>query len=267
MKTMTFRRYDGTIVTLGPGWTSPDYRVRLLSESDEFIHLQDAQGSVSSIAKGVFRSNHEQVPTQSFDLDPSLHHHYFGKPSEARKRDLDSRLLRQLTPILEHEELKELIIQTPEYYLIRPFWLQSSMAYGGSCRATLGAMLQAWSSSKKLRYSDVEAHRFSNLYRTETKPGGELATSSPSPQRVSKCKLMHINGSPLSGMHAAMGWCMDTKEVYFIRTGKDGGRLPGTVLENFRKVWEVAVSVDATLENELLAMESLIYTLETRHPS
>jgi hypothetical protein len=63
-------------------------------------------------------------------------------------------------------------------------------------------------------------------------------------------------------MHAAMGWCMDTKEVYLIMTGKDGGHLPGTVLRNFRKVWEVAVRVDFKLENEILALEQLLLELE-----
>lgn len=259
---MTFKRFCGTISVIDPFWTTPSYKVTFLSESDEYILIQDTQGLVASIAKGVFRSNHQEIPSESFELDPSLYKNYFESVSKERKRALDERLLRQFTSILRNPDQRNLVIQTPEYYLIRPYWLQSAMAYGGSCRATLGAMLQAWSSSKKLRYTDIEAHRSSYLYGSDSQPDEELSTSSTSPQRVSKFMLMHINGSPLSGMHAAMGWCMDTKEVYLIMTGKDGGHLPGRILQNFRKVWEVAVSVDFKLENEILALEQLLLKLE-----
>lgn len=258
----TFKRFDGSQLSVDPFWTTPSYRVTFLSESDEFILLKDVQGTVASVAKGVFRSNHLDIPSGDVDLDPSLYHHYFKKASGERKQELDFRLLKQLTPILKRPDLIERIIQTPEYYLIRPYWLQSGMAYGGACQASIGTMLQAWTTFNLLHYHDVKAHRFTKLYHSGHQPNEERPTSDPLPQKVSDFMLMQVNGSPLSGSHSAMGWRLETKEVYLIVSGPDGGRLPGTLIENFRKVSNVAKRDELILEKDVLAIERLVLEIE-----
>lgn len=74
-----FQRFDGTTAELYPLWLIKNYRVRAISESDGYLLIQDAHGGlVASIAKGLFRSNHEDVPSGEFVLHPSLCRHYFS---------------------------------------------------------------------------------------------------------------------------------------------------------------------------------------------
>jgi hypothetical protein len=258
---ISFKRFDGSLVNVDQFWTTSSYDVAFLSETDQYILLRDIQGTVVSIAKSVFRSNHQEVPSGDVSLDPSLYDQYFKNATVKHKRALDLRLLKQLSSILTRQEL---VIETPEYYLIRPYWLASAMTFGGACHASLGAMLQAWSTSNLLVYHDVEAHRFTSLYHSGDQSNEGFSASKPHPVKVSNFMLIQVNGSPLSGTHSALGWCLDTKAVYLIQSGKDGGRLPGSLIENFRKVSEVAKSVQLKLEKELVATEQLLQKIE--HP-
>jgi hypothetical protein len=256
----TFKRYDGKDLSIDSLWTTPNYTVTFLSESDGYILIQDVQGTVASIAKGVFISNHQHVPTDDFLLDPSLHRHYFKEASLHRKENLDFKLLRKLKSILEDSTIRKYILQTPHYYLIRPRWLRSSLAYGGGCQATLGAMIQAWASTKKLQHKNIKALWYIYLYKDYVTEE-ELANKSPL-RIIQELNLMSINGSPLSGMHSAMAFCTQTNDIYLINNRHGCSSLPGGVLQNFKKLHEVAQRVDFQIQHELLAIEQLLRELE-----
>jgi hypothetical protein len=260
-----FKRYDGTIAELDPFWMSTDARVSVISETDSHILIRNSQGLVASIAKGVFRSNHMDPPTGEWDLDPSLYGHYFKDPAQKRKNELDERLLRSLKNILTNPEYQQLVIYMPEYYLIRPEWLRSGMAYGGRCQATLGAMLQAWDASDNLCIRDIKAHKLTYLYPEQRQSDAVSADGSKINDLICKPELMlmHVNGSPLSGSHSTRAWCMETKEVYVINTSKGGSALPVGVASTFRKLYDIATTTDLAMEQELLAMERLLADLGT----
>jgi hypothetical protein len=255
-----FKRYDGTVAELDPFWMSPDTHISVISESDSHVLIRSSQGLVASIAKGVFRSNHIDPPSSEMDLDPSLYRHYFKDPTHNRKGDLDERLLKSLKDILSNLNHQQLVINTPQYYLIRPEWLRSGLAYGGSCQATLGAMLQAWNASDDLCIRDMKAQKLTYLYPKQKQP--EALSSDGAITNDLRCvpelMIMHVNGSPLSGSHSTRAWCRETKEVYVINTSQGGSGLPNGVASTFKKLHDIASTTELVLEKELLAMERLL---------
>lgn len=255
-----FQRYDGTTAELNPLWLIMNYRVRAISESDSYILIQEAHGLVASIAKGLFRSNHEDVPSGEFDLHPSLYRHYFSGSVQKRKAVLDAELLRALPDILADPSLQRLVIDTPEYYLIRPEWLRSSISFGGSCHATLGAMLQAWSESDALLLTDIEAIEYdvSLPDQVAAEPLVSGFTHTKPTRVVPELMILHVNGSPMSGSHFTRAWCTSTRQVYAISTSKGCSALPEGVARTYAKLLKVANSVNVVLERELLAMEKVL---------
>lgn len=255
-----FQRYDGTTAELDPIWLTQDCCVRLISESDGYILIQDAQGLVASIAKAVFQSNHMDLPTGEFDLDPSLYRHYFKIPQQHRKSELESKLLRTLTNILCDPDLQRLVIETPEYYLIRPHWLRSGVSFGGGCQVTLGVMLQAWSTSDELLIHNMNAIPWP---KSPPKREHVEASLSESDKRrdiryVPELMLISVNGSALSGSHSTLAWCTATKEVYLINTSQGCSALPGRVAPTYMKLSNIAKAATPELVNDLLAMERLL---------
>jgi len=258
-----FQRYDGTVAELDPLWMSTDVRVSVIIESDSHILIRNSQGLVASIAKGVFRSNHMDPPTGECDLDTSLYRHYFKDPAQKRKYELDGRLLKSLTGILSNPEYQQLVIDTPEYYLIRPEWLRSGVAFGGGCQATLGAMFQAWNASDDLCIKDMKAQKLTHLYpeQKQLEVVSANGTMTNDLRCVPELMIMHVNGSALSGSHSTRAWCTETKEVYLINTSKGGSALPDRVAPTFKKLRTIAATTDLVLQRELLAIERLLAEL------
>jgi len=258
-----FQRYDGTVAELDPFWMSTDVHVSVIIESDSHILIRNSQGLVASIAKGVFRSNHMEPPTGEFDLDRSLYRHYFKDLAENRKYELDGRLLKSLTGILTNPEHQQMVIDTPEYYLIRPEWLRSGVAFGGGCQATLGAMLQAWNASDDLCIKDMKARKLMYLYpeQKQTEVVSADGTKTNDMPCVPELMIMHVNGSALSGSHSTRAWCKETKEIYVINTSKGGSALPGRVAPTFKKLSKIAATTDLVMQRELLAVERLLAEL------
>jgi hypothetical protein len=259
-----YRRYDGVISEIDPYWTTPNRTVNLISESDEYLLIQDYQGLVASIAKGVFRSNNMEIPKGQFELDQSLYQHYFSKSKEKRKGELDWRLLEVFNKVLCNEDLKQLIVNTPEYYLIRPIWLTSMAVFAGSCSNTLGAMLQAWDMSNDLLIHNINAKKFTNrsARQNQLEDGSYSKQDQPEFVCVQELWLMSVRGSPLSGSHQSFAWCSECKEVYVISNHKGGSNLPDSVISNYVKLKSIANTVVLELELELIALERLLAILE-----
>jgi hypothetical protein len=255
-----FQRYDGTTAELNPLWLIMNYRVRAISESDGYILIQDAHGLVASIAKGLFRSNHEDVPSGEFDLHPSLYRHYFSGSVQKRKAVLDAELLRALPDILADPSLQRLVIDTPEYYLIRPEWLRSGVSFGGGSQATLGAMLQAWSSSDELMIHNMNAIRWSNSQpkREQMEVSVSVSDEPNGIRYVPELMLISVRGSAMSGSHSTLAWCTATKEVYVINTSQGCSALPGRVAPTYMKLSNIAKAATPELQRDLPAMERLL---------
>ena len=259
-----FLRYDGTQAELDPIWLTVDYRVRVISESDEYILIHDSQGLVASIAKAVFRSNHMDLPTGEFDLDPSLYRYYFKDPHGNQESQLEAKILRALSSILTNPEQQRLVIETPEYYLIRPYWLRSGMAFGGGCQPTFGAMLQAWSSSDELLIHNMKAQRWTTPQpKVEQDEASDSGCDDPNGIcLVPELMLMSVRGSPFSGSHSTLAWCTQTKEVYLINTSQGCSALPEGVARTSGRLSKVADESAPELVRNLLAMERLLWEIK-----
>jgi hypothetical protein len=180
-----------------------------------------------------------------------------------RGEELEARLLGSLATILSDPDLQRLVIETPEYYLIRPQWLVSSILHAGSAKNTLGTMLQWWSASDELRMKCTDAVKLRyikpEMMHVET-PSPDAHHDRSDPESV-EVMFMQVSGS-FSGAHSSLAWCTKTKEIYVVRSSRHNMNLPENLWTTYRKFRSVADTISVKLELKLVAMERLLLAIE-----
>jgi hypothetical protein len=199
--------------------------VHIIGSNDEHFIIRDIDGIVIEFPKYLLDVNGIPVLDNTIVLSEALYARYVQQERENLNEKASDLIKDNFLQIIDH---KELILQTPEYFLIRSSLLTSGAVYIGS----LGYCLGSWLESME----ELEVH---SEY------------------------MISVGGSPLSGMNSYTAYDIKSRKIKRYLPYRTGHDLPGGFMIWLKKLEALSKRYSYYLRSNYLAVNKLIAEIQS----
>ena len=204
----------------------------IINETREEYIFQNRNGIKSQIKKEILLANEIEIQGNQLVLTNSMYNYYIVEPERIKSKERFNQLfLENRTIIFQH---KELILDRPEFYFLRPSSFTSGSTLGPVFSFCLGTLIESIKSGSHYHIDSLLGHQ--NLF------------------------LVSVRGS-LSGSFCTAFWSEAEKEIITFNS-HESQLLPdsfGDIVSNYRELMkeEIKIEIDFQVESlQLLLAES-----------
>jgi hypothetical protein len=179
----------------------PDKRVFAVGETENTLLVKNAHGLAFHLRKSVISTNGMASHLGCIVLPDALYKHHVEPVIKKANEQASLLLEKHFGLVMQNYHL---VLQNPEYFLIRTPWLSSGGTVSGPVHYCLGGLVESWMKSKKLRTKDREG-----------KP----------------VYVVRVGGSNLSGALWAKGWVPSENKWACLGNDELNGNLQAWLLQ------------------------------------
>lgn len=206
-----------------------DCQCKIIDVSEGNVILENKSKDIFSIPENIIAVNGFNIQNSTLTLTKSLYEHWFLSKCLKETRELfESLYERYATQIFQN---RELVMNIPEYYLLKPSNLSCGFMYTGGTSYSLGRLFESFESGKHVYYEEFCGFK--------------------------KMFLLSMAASPLTGIiYSAHFWSEDSKR--FVRYDKSASFPKGFSSMQGRALIETLRGKEIKLDRQDVVVKRLI---------